>query len=246
VLLTFDDGFRNNAEVAAPILRKHRVPAVFFVSSRHAVRGRYLWFSYLWALEADFPATALTFRAEHFDMSIANRQRSVSRLRQTLLALTPHPAAMYRAIEEELPHLEEFISQDVLADRYAGMSAEQAGELAADPLFSVGAHTVDHPFLTRCEPAEALRQISENRQWLEAACGRPCHAIAYPSGAYNRTIVDLCRSAGFTRGYAVATPAGQQSDLALSRIGIYSESTDVLGFKVMWGPLVRRVGLPIG
>ena len=31
VLLTFDDGFRNNIEVVVPLLRKYGVPAVFFV-----------------------------------------------------------------------------------------------------------------------------------------------------------------------------------------------------------------------
>src|SRR5262245_23726771 len=34
IFLTFDDGFRNQAEVVAPILRRHNVPAMFFISSR--------------------------------------------------------------------------------------------------------------------------------------------------------------------------------------------------------------------
>src|SRR5213080_5119698 len=42
VLLTFDDGLRNNAEVVAPILRRLDVPAVFFVSSRHRIPGQHL------------------------------------------------------------------------------------------------------------------------------------------------------------------------------------------------------------
>ena len=54
VQLTFDDGFRNNAEVVAPILRRHRVPAIFFICSRHSVPGRYLWSAYLAALRRHF------------------------------------------------------------------------------------------------------------------------------------------------------------------------------------------------
>src|SRR5215472_7341714 len=69
VLLTFDDGFRNNAEVAAPILRRHRVPAIFFVCSRHAKPGAYLWFSYLRALDRWFPGNGFSFRGRNFDMS---------------------------------------------------------------------------------------------------------------------------------------------------------------------------------
>ncbi len=246
ILMTFDDGFRNNAEVAAPILRQHRIPAVFFVSSRHAAPGKFLWFSYLKALERLFPRAGFSFRNAVVDMSPNKRRVSVQSLSRTLLSLTPHPAAMYRAIEEELPQLDEFVSPRDLNDSYAGMTAEQVAELAADPLFSIGSHTVDHPFLTRCEPAEAVQQIERNRTWLEAACGRRCDSIAYPSGDYSADLLKVCRQAGFSRGYAVASRLDPESDLELPRIGIYSNSTDVLGFKMQWGPLMRKVRIPVG
>jgi peptidoglycan/xylan/chitin deacetylase (PgdA/CDA1 family) len=246
VALTFDDGFRNNAEVIAPILRKYQVPALFFVSSRHAVLGKYLWFSYLWAVEEHFRSAGFSFRGTFFDMSAVARQASVRRLREILLNLVPHPAAMYEAIEEELPRLEDFVSKHELTDRYAGMTVEQIAELSADPLFSIGAHTVDHPFLTKCEPAEASRQIQNNRTWIEATCGRSCESIAYPGGDYNAELVGECQRVGFSRGYAVSAPRNRVSRLEIPRIGIYSSSTDVLGFKVQWGSVLRNLRIPIG
>jgi peptidoglycan/xylan/chitin deacetylase (PgdA/CDA1 family) len=246
ILLTFDDGFRNNAEVAAPILRKHRVPAVFFVSSRHATPGRYLWFSYLSALEKRFTGAGFSFRGMVFKMSPDERQKSVQRLRGILLGLVPHPTAMYEAMEGELPHLEDFVSQRELADGYAGMTAQHVADLSADPLFSIGVHTVDHPYLTKCDPVEALRQIQANRAWLEAACGARCDAIAYPGGDYDAGVLRMCRGAAFTRGYAVVPRIDHRSRLELPRIGIYADSTDVLGFKVQWGSLLRTMRLPVG
>jgi len=246
VLLTFDDGFRNNAEVVAPILRKHAVPALFFVSSRHATTGRYLWFSYLIALEESFRGAGFSFRGTFFDMSIGRRRRSVRQLRSILLELRPHPAAMYAAIDRELPRLDEFVSEDERNDRYAGMTSGQVAALAADPLFSIGVHTVDHPFLTKCEPTELARQIAENRSWIEMATGRRCDTIAYPSGDYDSAVLDYCRRVGLVSGYAVATRLNSRSPLEVSRIGIYSDSLDVLQFKVHWAHRLRTVGLPIG
>jgi peptidoglycan/xylan/chitin deacetylase (PgdA/CDA1 family) len=245
VLLTFDDGFRNHAEVVAPLLRKHRVPAIFFVSSRHASPGKYLWFSYLKALEKHFPWKGFSFCGEYFDMG-GLRQASIKRLSTALLNMEPHPSGMYEAIERELPPLADFVSARELADTYAGMTAEHVGELAADPLFSIGVHTVDHPFLTKSAPTEALRQIQENRTWIESASGRPCDLIAYPSGDYNADLLEMCEQAGFRRGYAVSRRIGRTSALELSRIGVYSDSLDVLGFKVQWGALLRTMRIPIG
>lgn len=246
VLLTFDDGFRNNAEVVAPILRSHGVSAIFFVSSRHATRGKYLWFSYLRALRRSYPDGSIIFRGERMDMSPGARAATVDRLRRALGGLTPYPAAMYRTIEEELPPLDEFVSGDEIADRYAGMTKEQVGELAADPLFTVGTHAIDHPFLTMCSAAEAARQIDENRRWIEDATGQSCSVIAYPHGDYDDEVLAHCRDAEFEHGFAVDPRVRSDAQLERPRIGVYSMSTDALGFKVQWGNLMRLMRIPVG
>lgn len=246
ILLTFDDSFRNNAEVVAPILRKYNAPALFFVCSRHAIPGQYLWFSYLRALEEHFRGNGFSFKGEFVDMSEDRRRFSVKRLFKLLPELTPHPAAMYKAIEEELPRLEDFVDGDTLADRYCGMTAEQVGELAAHPLFSIGVHTSDHPLLTKCDREEACRQLKENKAWLEQVAHRKCDTVAYPSGDYDSGVLKLCHELGFGRGYAVIPVLGIDGPLEQSRLGIYSSSVAVLRFKIRWGNALRLVGMQIG
>src|SRR5262249_37397684 len=135
VLLTFDDGFRNNAEVAAPILRRHNVPAVFFVASRHCTPGRYLWFTYLEMLRAFFPGSAVRLNGKSISLKGADREREIQEVPRQFLKLKPHPRATYEAIESQLPGLKYFATAEILADEGQGMLPEQIRDLAQDPLF---------------------------------------------------------------------------------------------------------------
>ena len=244
VLLTFDDGFCNHAEVAAPILARYRVPAIFFIPSRHADRGRYLWFSYLRLLEKYFRGNGFLFGGEFWDMSGNRRLETVARLRQQLLELAPHPTSMYQAIEEELPRIEDFVSQQVLRDHAAGMTPEQVGELARNPLFTVGVHTVDHPLLTRCERQEAAHQIETNRRWLETLSGQACDLIAYPVSDFSESVLQQCRELGFQWGFSVEQKIKGDASLQLPRVGVYFPSLTELGCKVRWGNLITRLKRP--
>jgi peptidoglycan/xylan/chitin deacetylase (PgdA/CDA1 family) len=245
VLLTFDDGFRNNAEVAAPLLRKHRIPAVFFVSTGHCQDRRVLWFAYLAALRDHYPYRSLKALGERFDRAGTGAKR-VAPLRARLLELRPHPTAMVKAIEEELPALEDFVPPAVLADSYYGMTPEQVAEVANDPLFTVGVHTVDHPYLTRCDDAEGVRQIAENKRWLEGVSGKPVRQIAYPGGDYGAITLECCRRLGITLGFGTDHYLGNGSILEVPRFGIYSGSPETLGFKIKWGGMFRSLGLRLG
>lgn len=246
VVLTFDDGFLNNAAIAAPMLREFNIPAAFFVCSRHAEPGEYLWFAYLRALELEYDGDWLRFRDERLDMRGAARRMSMTRLRELLLGLRPHPAAMYTAIQSELPRLEDFVRPQVIADRYAGMSAGHVRELASDPLFTIGAHTVDHPFLTRCVADEMSRQITDNLEWIKDATGQPCKTIAYPLGDYDETVIGVSASAGIQRGFAVQPANSGDRVFHIPRIGVHSSSTDILGIKARWGNTLRAVRAPVG
>jgi peptidoglycan/xylan/chitin deacetylase (PgdA/CDA1 family) len=241
VVLTFDDGLRNNAEVVAPILRRFELPAVFFVSSRHCLPGRYLWFVYLAALQRFFPGEKLQFRGECFNLSTRFRAESIARLRASLLALRPHPSAMYEAIEKELPPLSSFVSQSDLQDHCEGMSAEQVFDLSRDSLFTIGVHTVDHPFLTLCDLGEMRSQIAKNRAWLGEATGKHAEVIAYPGSDFDGPVVKECVDQGFRAAFSLERQMNFTEHMQIPRIGIYSPSCEELGFKVRWSSLVQAM-----
>ncbi len=246
IVLTFDDGYRNNAIVAAPVLRRHGVRATFFVCGRHTQRGKYLWFSYLRALEKHFKGNGFEFHGEFIDMSRERRQESVKRLRAHLLSLHPHPSAMYLEIENHLPAIEDFVEEDDLQMHYAGLTEDQIAELADDELFSVQPHTVDHPFLTLCTRDEALTQLDKNKTWLERITATECSVIAYPSGDYDAATVELCKSLGFKYGFAVISKNVNFPSYEMPRVGVFSKSLAVFAVKARFGHTIRSLGVPVG
>lgn len=241
ILLTFDDGFRNNAEVVAPILRRYNVPAIFFVCSRHSTSKRLLWFSYLRSLERWFRGDGFTFRGEFMDMSEANRKGTVNRLWKYLLELQPHPSTMYEAIERECPRIEDHAPAAAIADYAEGMTPKQIAELAADPLFEIGMHTTDHPDLTMCSAQEIATQLADNKAWIESVTGKQCRSVAYPLGKFTGQVLQECEKLGVEYGFSTDQRIEGNPELQIPRVGIYQTSLNELGFKVCWGSILVRL-----
>jgi peptidoglycan/xylan/chitin deacetylase (PgdA/CDA1 family) len=66
--------------------------------------------------------------------------------------------------------------------------------------FSIGAHTVSHPILSRVKPARAWAEILGSRTAIESTLGSPPRTFAYPNGGpddYTTTVTRLVREAGF-------------------------------------------------
>jgi peptidoglycan/xylan/chitin deacetylase (PgdA/CDA1 family) len=180
------------------------------------------------------------------DMTATKRSRTMAELRRTLLRLTPHPSTMYAAIERELPALEDFIDSDVISDCYAGMTADDVKTAASDSLFSLGAHTLDHPYLTLCDSDERRRQIAGCKHWLEALTSARCEAIAYPGGDYDEAVVKECVDAEIVRGYAIDPRLNTRPRWEVPRLGIYSSDLERLSIKVRWGNLLRDLRVNVG
>lgn len=78
-----------------------------------------------------------------------------------------------------------------------GISTEELKTMDADPLCTIGAHTVSHPRLDTLTREQQYREIAESKQTLEALLGHEIKHFSFPHGAHNEDTLSICRELGF-------------------------------------------------
>lgn len=102
------------------------------------------------------------------------------------------------------------------------LSSDELLTLDADPLCTIGAHTVSHPYLSSLPIDSQREEITGSKLHLEKLLKHPVEHFSYPHGDYTSDTVALCRQLGFrtavtTSGCTVRTDA---DPLRLDRINI--------------------------
>lgn len=202
--ITFDDGYADNFELAAPILRRHGVPGTFFIATDYMDGGR-MW--------NDAVSEALRVVPDGWvDWS----DLGVSTVQVTDL---PSRFRAYRQMQEELKYMHPARRDEVAAEisRRAGLPAQcdlmmtrrQVRELPNMGM-EVGGHTQGHPILSCVGEAEARREIAGGREVLASWLGFPPTVFAYPDGIptrdYGARDLRLVREAGYV-GAVSTSPA---------------------------------------
>ena len=78
-----------------------------------------------------------------------------------------------------------------------GISSDELKQLDADPLCTIGAHTVSHPKLDTLTREQQYQEIAESKQALEETLGHEVRHFSFPHGAYNEETLDICHELGF-------------------------------------------------
>lgn len=69
--------------------------------------------------------------------------------------------------------------------------------LAADPLCTIGAHTVSHPHLSQLPIDAQLHEIQTSQLQLQTILDCPIIHFSYPHGDHNDLTINTCRQLGF-------------------------------------------------
>lgn len=200
--ITFDDGYANNQQIAAPILSKLGLPATFFIASGFLDGGRMFNDSVIAALRdckrSQLDLTELALGMYSLE-SPEQRRSAISVLLPLVTNLDPTGRA---ASAERVCQLAEVVPPDDLM-----MTSSQVGTLARDG-FEIGAHTVNHPMLARLDRVDAGEEIRRSREQLEAIVQSPVRLFAYPNGRpgvdYTVHTIELVKQMGFTAAFTTA------------------------------------------
>lgn len=231
VCITFDDGYRDNVDIALPMLRDAGLHATFFIATGYLNDG-VMW--------NDQVIHAVRHRAvgpwDLGDIGLGEREVTDMASRRTLFGEVitrlkhDEPAARAAAAQRlyddsEGPRERLMMTDDEL------VKLHQAG-------MAIGGHTVSHPILTRLSAADARAELAGGREHLASLTGAQIDLFAYPNGKadadYDASHAALAEEVGFDA--ALSTVWGHADRASpryeLPRVGLEWEAGWRFGVKL--------------
>lgn len=205
LVVTFDDGYADNAEIALPILTRHGLTATFFVSTGFLDGGR-MWNDSV--IECIRASNQSNLDLADYGLGICSLSGHAER-RATINGLLHHIKYLPLTERETSIALLQKLTRVAQLPSKLMMTSDQVRALHRAGM-EIGAHTVRHPILASLSTEESAFEIRTSKNCLESITQAPVEVFAYPNGKpgrdYDGRHVELVRQLGF-RG-AVSTAVG--------------------------------------
>ena len=232
VVLTVDDGYADFWEVAYPVFRDAGVPVMLFVTMGFVSCDLWFWWDRLrFLLDQASPGRySCTHGNLEFDLDMnspAGRERAWHEVADHCRFMPD--ADKEKLINDLAAHLGVTIPSSP-PEEMSAVTWDQVREMARNGIL-FGAHTVNHPVLTRITPEAVRYELVESKTRLENELNHPVTWFCYPQGGpadYNKTIRD--QVAGLFNGAYVAFQniEGDGDPFTLPR---YGTSKDLVAFR---------------
>jgi peptidoglycan/xylan/chitin deacetylase (PgdA/CDA1 family) len=247
VLVTFDDGYRDFARHAWPVLRRHGVPVTLFVPTSFPGEPRrcFWWDRLHCALRGTARRDPIETAVGPLPMATPEDRLRAHRALASRIVSMPHDEAMM-TVELVCTALEEPEPICPLLDW------GELRELAAEGV-TLAPHTRTHPRLDLIPLTAAWGEIAGSREDLARQLGGdPPAAFAFPGGGHDGQLVRLLAEQGFELGFTTrrgTNDLSRPSWLSLRRINVGRRTTvPVLRAQLSsWArPAVRAVAAATG
>jgi peptidoglycan/xylan/chitin deacetylase (PgdA/CDA1 family) len=243
VVVTFDDGYRDNYLHAFPTLQRLSIPATIFLATGAIGSGEILWHDRVFSVFRRTRCVTLK------DFGHPPRDYPLRSLRDKLFAQSDvlwylrsisdgERERCINLLAEKLGTSGEMISSQLM------LSWEEINTMCREGI-SFGSHTVNHPILSKLSREAAQQEIVESKKTIERHLSKSVETFAYPSGRredFTEPVKALVREAGYSCGVSMIFGANEigQDHFELRRGAPWEYDTPTFAAKLAWYKFVSR------
>lgn len=200
VVITVDDGYSDFYDIALPVLKKHNVPATFFITTRFVDGDFWLWpdcVRYILEHSSEIDLKGITGNLVYVSKHIKDSDRQIlwGIIVTFLLSITEDEKNHWLAAFAELQNVE---IPDRPVNDYCAVSWSQVKELAMNNV-EIGVHTKSHPSLGRLKKEQLSAEILEAVEIITNQIGCKPTSFCFPNGQpsdYTELVKKLVKDAG--------------------------------------------------
>lgn len=202
-LITFDDGYLDNYTNALPVLKKYNLPAVIYLTSGYIASNR----PFYWDL-----ASYCFFHTQADRVRFPNNTERVWKSTKEKNEILKVWIESMKTLQEDekqkwVSSLPEVLGVSIPHHVFSNvmLNWQQVREMRSSNI-EFGAHTINHPILTRISLEQARREIIGSKEKIEKELGEAVTSLAYPNGMkadFNKDIANLAKEAKLSTAFTL-------------------------------------------
>lgn len=177
---TLDDGYRDNLSHAYPVFKRHGVPFTIYVPSDFPSGKGELWWVALEEVLSENESLVVTLDEGEVVFPLRTAAEKTVAFERVYGWLRRVDEDRQRFFVRELCARTGIDLQALCASLI--MTWDEIRELVADPLVTIGAHTVGHYALAKLPPARARAEMADGAELLARELGVQPQHFSYPYG----------------------------------------------------------------
>ena len=180
VVITFDDGYKDNKEIALPILEKYSIPATIYVVTRFLSGETSMWWYDLWSIVKARDIIEFEFLKKTYILlcnSKKNKLKSYYSLMQLFIKCDySQQLILLNKIREKI-ELKDYSS--------LVLNKKDIFDLSKNKLVTIGSHTHNHVSLKYLDSHNANFELEKSKKILENLTKDNISHFCYPYGTKN-------------------------------------------------------------
>ena len=236
IVVSLDDGYRDNFTQAFPILQQHGLPATVFLATDAIGTGNRLWHDNVcWAISRTTVSVVYGYGKDcgHSLYSPKEKLTAIDNILWYFRSLSKSERDMQlQTLMRELG-IQENHSAIPLMLSWDEVRIMRAGGIR------FGAHTMSHPILSNLSDEEVRHEVRNSKRVIEENLQESVMSFAYPSGRvcdFNERVRSIVREEGFD--CAVTTVSGVNPGdadvFSLKRDGFWDKNPGVFGVRLAY------------
>ncbi len=200
--ILFDDGYKDNIEYAAPILKKYNCPASFYIVTDSIDRNIPTW---TYILDFSLQNTKLPVIELDFNYVPEPYKRIVlnNGISQSTKKLKPWMKTLPNKSRLQIMQTITELCKDVEIPKRQMLSWDEVRQLHSSS-FVIGSHTDTHPMLGQLEDKNEIeKELQTSFIKIKNQLGIVPYTISYPIGSYDKRVMELSQKVGYKIGLSV-------------------------------------------
>ena len=201
VVITFDDGLKNNYSILLPLLKQYKITATIFIATSCVESQEPFWFDKLkYLIQTKNLSAELDLTKFGLGIYSFSKEERLERWNSIFSLLTD----LKRINPFNRKSVCDYIFENSVLPiswkdtPFAPLTQQEVVELSSSPFVTIGSHSHCHNILTQIPLSEVITSVKKSMELLHCWTGKEIDCFSYPNGDLNSSILELMPKLGIS------------------------------------------------